>query len=195
MQITSPEAREALASADQAVSVIDKAVRQHAARVVTAWGTIYLLAPLAMHFWPVLGVVPQQILLVAGIVYTIREARRYDIISGPNSIRIGAIWFATFAFGTVWFLILSPKSFADPQANGPMILRQMWAYGVSLAMFVYVIMGLWIGRIYVAIGVVITLLTLVGLLWIKDGYWLWCAATGGGTLLALAFWLRRNSQP
>ena len=195
MNITPDQAREALDNVNAAVSAVEEAVHGHSARIVLVWGIVYLFAPLAMHFWPTLGVIPQQFLLLAGIGYTIVETRRFDIISGPNSIRIGSIWFATFAFGSVWLLILAPDMFANMQANAPTVLRQMWAYGVSLAMFVYIVMGLWIGRIYIATGIVVTLLTLIGLLWVNDGYWLWCAITGGGTLLALAFWLRQKSQP
>jgi hypothetical protein len=59
-------------------------------------------------------------------------------------------------------------------------------------MFVYVVMGLWIGRIYVFTGLAVALLTLVGLLWFAEWYWLWCACTGGGTLLFAGLWLQRQ---
>ena len=70
----------------------------------------------------------------------------------------------------------------------------MWAYGVSLAMFVYIAMGLWIGRLYVVTGLTVTLLTLFGLLWLGDWYWLWCAITGGGSLLMAGCWLWKQGR-
>ena len=126
--------------------------------------------------------------------FTIFDAYRNSFVSGPNTWRIGGLWWLTFAFGWIWFLILDPASFRDPAENGILISRQMWAYGVSLAMFVYIVMGLWIGRLYVVTGLAVTVFTLVGLLWLGDWYWLWCAVFGGGTLLLAGFWLRRQGR-
>ena len=158
------------------------------------WGVVYVLAPLSMHIWPRWGVVPQQLLLISAIGFSIYDAHRNSFISGPTSWRIGGLWWLTFAFGWIWFLILDPGNFQNPAANGEAIMRQMWAYGVSLAMFVYVVMGLWIGRLYVVTGLAVTIFTMVGLLWIEDWYWLWCAITEGGTLLAAGLWLRRQGR-
>ena len=158
------------------------------------WGVVYVLAPLSMHAWPRWGIVPQQLLLIGAIGFSIYEAMRNSFISGPSSWRIGGLWWLTFGFGWIWFLILEPANFQNIEANGVEISRQMWAYGVSLAMFVYVVMGLWIGRLYVVTGLAVTLFTMVGLLWLDDWYWLWCAITGGGTLLATGFWIRRQGR-
>ena len=153
---------------------------------------VYFFAPLSMHLWPLWGFIPQQLLLIGAIAFSIYDARRNSFISGPGSWRIGGLWFLTFAFALIWFLILSPATFQDVKAHGVEISRQMWAYGVSIAMFVYVVMGLWIGRIYVVTGLMVTLVTLVGLLFLGDWYWLWCAITGGGALLVVGLLLRKR---
>lgn len=190
MEITPADARDALSAADDAVRSVKRAIDRQTSRIVLMWGVVYTLAPLSMHIWPVWGIVPQQLLLVGAIGFTIYDAHRNSLISGPNSRRIGGLWWLTFAFGWIWFLILDPVSFRNPAANGMVILRQMWAYGVSLAMFVYVVMGLWIGRLYVVTGLAVTVFTVAGLIWLGDWYWLWCAITGGGTLLGAGFRLR-----
>lgn len=194
MQISSGEAREALNAAQSAVEAVRRAVDKQTSRIVLIWGVVYFLAPLSMHVWPRWGLIPQQLLLIGAIAFTIYDARRSPLISGPGTWRIGALWWLTFAFGWIWILILDPTAFRDPVHNADAIARQSWAYGVSLAMFVYVVMGLWIGWLYVLIGVTVTVLTLVGLLWLGEWYWLWCAISEGGTLLAAGFWLRRQRR-
>lgn len=194
MDISSTEARESLSAAEQAVQSVKNAVDRQTSRIVLIWGFVYFFAPLSMHLWPLWGLIPQQLLLVAGIGFTIFDSRQNSFISGPNTWRIGGLWWITFAFGWAWFLILSPATFQDVEANGVAISRQMWAYGVSIAMFVYVVMGLWIGRIYVVTGVTVTVATVVGLLFLGDWYWLWCAITGGGPLLLTGLLLRKRGR-
>ncbi len=194
MNISPFDARESLSAVDDAVRSVKGAIDRHASRIVLAWGVVYVLAPLAMHIWPFWGFVPQQLLLLGVIGFSVYETHGNSLISGPNSRRIGGLWCLAFVFGWIWFLILSPANFLDPAANGLAISRQMWAYGVSLAMFVNVVMGLWIGRLYVLSGLAVAFFTMVGLLWLGDWYWLWCAITGGGILLAAGFWLRRQGQ-
>lgn len=194
MNITPVDAREALSAADDAVRSVKRAVDRQTSRIVLVWGVVYVLAPLSMHIWPRWGVIPLQLLLIGAIGFSIYDAHRNSLISGPSSWRIGGLWWLTFAFGWIWLLILDPANFQNPAENGVAISRQMWAYGVSLAMFVYVVMGLWIGRLYVVTGLVVTIFTMVGLLWLEDWYWLWCAVTTGGTLLAAGFWLRRQGR-
>ncbi len=194
MNITPTDAREALSAADDAVQSVKRAVDRQASRIVLIWGVVYLLAPLSMYIWPRWGIIPHQLLLIGAIGFSIYDTRRNSLVSGPSSWRIGGLWWLTFAFGWIWFLILSPATFQDPAANADAIMRQMWAYGVSLAMFVYIIMGLWIGRLYVVTGLAVTCFTVLGLLWLGEWYWLWCAITGGGTLLAAGFWLRRQGR-
>ncbi len=58
-------------------------------------------------------------------------------------------------------------------------------------MFVYVVMGLWVGRLYVVTGILVTLLTLAGLIWLGDWYWLWCSVTAGGLMLSVGIWMRK----
>ena len=169
MNVSPQDALQSLSAADDAVKSMKHAVDRRTSRLILVWGIVYFLAPLAMHFWPLWGLLPQQLLLIAAIGFTIYDGRRNASITGPLSWRIGGLWGITFAFGWIWFLILDPTSFQDPVANGVEISRRMWAYGVSLAMFVYVIMGLWFGRLYVVTGLVVACSTLIGLLWLVDG--------------------------
>ncbi|MEO0531800.1 MAG: hypothetical protein AAF266_14670 [Planctomycetota bacterium] len=192
MNITPDQAREALSAANDAASEVQRAVDHQTSRIVLVWAFVYFFAPLAMHVWPLWGLIPQQLLLLGAIGYSIYDGSRNSLVSGPNSRRIGSLWGVTFGFAWAWFLILDPAAFDDPASNGVVIAKQMWAFGVSLAMFVYTVMGIWIGRLYVVTGVLLTLLTVAGLLFLDQWYWMWCAVTGGGTLLAAGLLLRRR---
>lgn len=194
MHTTSDEARHALAAAHEAANQIKRAVDRQTSKIVLVWATVYFLAPLAMHVWPIGGVVPQQLLLISAITYSIYDGFRCSLISGPNTARIGWLWGITFAFGWVWFLVLEPSTFDDPAANLERILKQMWAFGVSLVMFVYTAMGLWVGRIYVITGITVTVATVSGFLFLEPWFWLWCAVTGGGTLLVAGLLLRSRGR-
>ena len=192
MNTTPSDALDALSVADEAVRLVKQNVDQQTSRIVLVWGAVYLLAPLAMHFWPYAGILLQQVLLISAIGYTIYDSVRRPGITGPNSMRIAGVWGATFAFGWAWYLILNPTLFSGLQETWLVASKQMWAFGVSLAMFVYVLMGLWLGRLYVITGILVTVLTVVGLLLLGDWYWLWCGLTGGGTLIVAGLMLRRR---
>lgn len=194
MNISSTEAREALSAAEHAAQSLKRAIDQQTSRIVLIWAFVYFFAPLSMHLWPMGGIIPLQLLLMGAIVYSIYNGRRNSPISGPGRWRIGALWGVTFAFAWVWCLILAPDTSSDVKTDGSAIERQMWAYGVSIAMFVYVVMGLWIGRIYIVTGVMVTLVTLIGLKFLGDWYWLWCAVTGGGILLVAGCALRKRGR-
>ena len=192
MEITPREAQEALGAAQEAIEAVKRAVDRHTSQIVLVWGAVYFLVPLSMHLWPFWGVIPMEIMLIGAIAYTMVRTRRSSLTSGPTSQRIGALWLLTFGFGWMWMLILSPGTFWEFAEYHPNLARQMWAYGVSLAMFVYVVMGLWIGKFYVITGATVAVLTVIGLLCLGEWYWLWCAITGGGTLLSVGIWLRRK---
>tara|TARA_B100000676_G_C17671395_1_gene626522 strand:+ start:113 stop:325 length:213 start_codon:yes stop_codon:yes gene_type:complete len=70
----------------------------------------------------------------------------------------------------------------------------MWAYGVTLAMFTYTLMGLWMDRPCLWVPMIVTAAVLIGYFALKDTYWIWCSITNGGPLLWGAFILNRRSK-
>jgi hypothetical protein len=125
METTRPEALEALAAADAAVNAVKRAIDRKSSQIVLIWAAVYFLAPLSMFLWPLWGIIPQQLLLLSAIAYSIAVCSYNSSISGPTSRRIGGLWWLTFAFGWIWFLILNPASFQDPANHGAEISRQM----------------------------------------------------------------------
>ncbi|MGT2438156.1 hypothetical protein ACU4GH_22615 [Bradyrhizobium betae] len=51
--------------------------------------------------------------------------------------------------------------------------------------------GLWSGTAFVAIGLGISALTLVGFFWIGEAFPLWMAFVNGGGLILGGLWMRR----
>ena len=59
-------------------------------------------------------------------------------------------------------------------------------------MMVYTIAGLWFGYAFVAIGVGITALPLIGYFFAGDWFNLWMAVVDGGGLMLGGLWMRRS---
>jgi hypothetical protein len=58
-------------------------------------------------------------------------------------------------------------------------------------MFGYLVMGLWLGRFFLWLGLLVTATTLVGYYFVSDYFFLWMALTGGGSLIAAGVFIRK----
>jgi len=71
--------------------------------------------------------------------------------------------------------------------------RQMGTFWPVYAMLFYVLAGLWFGRAFVAIGLGITVLTLIGYFFVTGyAFMLWMAVTNGGGLIVGGLCMRRD---
>ena len=70
--------------------------------------------------------------------------------------------------------------------------RQISTFWPIYFMLFYTIAGLWAGYAFVAIGLSIIALTLVGYFFIGSAFDLWMAFVNGGGLLLGGFWMRRS---
>ena len=70
--------------------------------------------------------------------------------------------------------------------------RKLGAFWPIYFMLVYTIAGLWVGRAFVAIGLGIIALTLVGYFLVGDWFDLWMAVVNGGGLIVGGLWMRRS---
>jgi hypothetical protein len=95
--------------------------------------------------------------------------------------RVLAAFLLFYAFG-----ILCSGVFAH---YGP---RELGAFWPIYFMLFYCIAGLWFGRAFIAIGLAIIVLTLIGYFFIEGGaFLLWMAAVNGGGLILSGLWMRR----
>lgn len=85
------------------------------------------------------------------------------------------------AFGCVWSIAL-----------GGFSPRQLAAFWASYFMLPYIMLGVWIGRAFVAIGVSVIALTVIGYYVAGSWFTLWMAVVNGGGLLLGGWWMRRG---
>lgn len=70
--------------------------------------------------------------------------------------------------------------------------RQLSTFWPIYFMLVYTIAGLWVGQVFVAIGLGIIALTLIGYFFVGDAFDLWMAFVNGGGLMLGGLWMRRS---
>lgn len=170
-----------------------------APEILMLWGIVWLLGYGSVQFaprfvgviWPVLAVVGS----LASIWMGFRHSRRVSNIDGtadPNLKRIVWFWLVLILYAVVWIVILNP---AGGERSGAAISRQVSAFFTTIAMFAYVVGGLWIGRFYIWLGLGVTLVTLVGLFGFPAYFWIGMAVFGGGALLLSGLHMRRTWSP
>ncbi len=70
--------------------------------------------------------------------------------------------------------------------------REQGTFWPIYFMLFYSIAGLWFGYAFIAIGIGITVLTLIGYFYVGGaGFLLWMAFVNGGGLMLGGFWMRR----
>ena len=103
-------------------------------------------------------------------------------VKSPHNKRFGFSWLILFIYAILWLTLLWPWN--EYQIN---------AFLASIPMFSYVVMGLWADRLLFWLGLVVTLLIIVGffLFHYQPLFWLWMAILGGGALAGTGLYIRK----
>jgi hypothetical protein len=120
---------------------------------------------------------------IDSIVHRVRRSQTYQVGS-LMLILWGVLVFAGmlfFAFGILWSIAL-----------GHFTPRQLGVFWPTYFMMIYTIVGLWVGAAFVAIGLGITTLTMIGYFFSGDVFDLWMAVVNGGGLILGGVWMRRS---
>jgi len=185
--LTSIDSKQA-ASALSDIAEIARRVRQStiynlASLMLIMWGVLVFAGYLATWLSPRHAGYAWLAVYVAGIAGTV-------VISAYNrarsairtfDIRMFAAFLLFIAFGifaSVWLGHFTP--------------RQMGTFWPVYFMMVYTIAGLWVGNAFVAIGLGISALTLVGYFFVGNAFDLWMAFAEGGGLMLGGLWMRRS---
>ena len=159
--------------------------------ILMVWGGIWFLGFLASDLF-VRGLVQPaisvslgaiwMILVLAGIVFSILWGIRYARLApNPAARGIGMFWFFLYAY--IWLAtpLLAPFLYmrALQTAEGA---RHYAALATLVPMFAYVVMGLFLERFFLWIGLAVTALLFVGLYGLPSYFWIWMAFVGGGSL-------------
>lgn len=193
--VTSKSAQRSLDDIEDTIAQARYFAAAAASPILYLWGGVWVAAYGLCQFFPDLSGQIWAILCTLGGVGTGILSRNAPVRSESDA-RFGISWIILFAFAAVWFAVLIPweqlKHFDYSERQ-----RSMGAYGATLAMFAYVMMGLWWDRFFMWLGLAVTALTLVGYFAVPAYFNLWMAVFGGGLLLASGLLIKRRwkSQP
>lgn len=117
---------------------------------------------------------------IAGSVVIGRITARHHGVNNFNP-RILAAFLFFIAFGLIWSVFIG-------QFSG----RQLGAFWTSYFMLPYILVGLWLGWAFVAIGATVMALTFAGYFYSAEWFGLWMAFVNGAGLIAGGLWMRRG---
>jgi hypothetical protein len=183
--MTDIDPREA-ASALSDIDAIVRRVRQSriydlASLMLIMWGTLTFTGYLVTYLSPRSAGYGWAAVYIVGIAGTIA-------ISTSNRLRTGIRTF-DFRMFVAFVLFVAFGMFCG--WLGHFTPRQLGTFWPIYFMLVYTIAGLWIGQAFVAIGLGIIALTLVGYFLIGE-FDLWMAFVNGGGLVLGGLWMRRS---
>ena len=181
--IDSKEASAALADIDDIVQRVKQSQLYELASTAALWWGVLVFAgnlvtwawpSYAMYAWPAV-----DILGVGGLI-AIRLFKPSQSQPAAFDIRLVLVFALFFAFGNICTSVL-----------GHFGSRELGAFWPIYFMLFYTMAGLWFGTAFVAIGLSIIALTLIGFFYIGDAFPLWMAFVNGGGLIVGGLWMRR----
>ncbi len=188
MNVSQEDARKSLTiiktTSDHTRKVI---ASSYASGLLILWGLIWVVGFASVHFYPRRAGYIFNTLNAIGIVGTILICRKWPhkvATKTPASQnffwRFLGLWFLLFAFALLWLLLLTPSRGI-----------QVCAFFCTVAMFGYVVIGLWFGSYFMVwLGLTVTGLTFLGYYLFPDYFYLWMSPMGGGALLATGIYIR-----
>jgi hypothetical protein len=180
------EAAQALSDIEQIVQRVRRSrTYDIASQIMILSGALVFAGNIATYLWPPYSPIIWISVNVANVLGSLAiivfqfpdaGARAFD----KRKMAMAFLMF--FAFGLFCSAILGHY--------GP---REMGAFWPVYFMFFYCLAGLWFGYAFIAIGLGITVLTLIGYFFVTGAaFLLWMAAVNGGGLILGGFWMRRN---
>jgi hypothetical protein len=183
--IDSKQASEALSEINEIVRrVRQSTIYNFASVMLILWGVLVFAGNVATYLWPRDGGYIWIAVNVVGFAGSCAiggfESRRTGVRG--FDLRTIATFVLFFAFGILWSIVL-----------GHFTPRQLGVFWPTYFMMIYTIVGLWVGAAFVAIGLGITVLTLIGYFFVDGAaFLLWMAVVNGGGLLLGGLWMRRS---
>ena len=185
MEITKDEAQKSLEAVQQVMAQTRKQMASGGGPYfMLIWGCVWFLGFLVSQFltgpivgWTWLGL--DSVGVVASVIVGSIIGRR---VRRPLlDARVGVFWLALVLYSALWIWIAAPTS--DQQFS--LLIATM-------AMFGYVVMGLWMSGTLAWVGLGVTALALVGYFAVPGYFNLWMAILGGGTLIGSGIYILRR---
>lgn len=184
MGIDPKEAASALSDIDAIAHRVRQSIIYNlASMLIILWGGLVFAANIASFVWPRWAGYFWFAAYVAGsagsIAISAAGYARTRIRSVDIRMLLAFLLFMAFGmFVSSWLGHFTPRE-----------LGTFWAI---YYMMVYTIAGLWIGDAFVAIGLSIIALTLIGYFYVGPWFEPWMAVVNGGGLILGGLWMRRS---
>lgn len=183
MSIESREAAAALSDIEDIVRRVRQSqIYQLASLLLILWGALVFAGNIASFLWPRMAGYIWIAVNAVGIAGTFAIGAFGRARTGVRSFDIRALTalLLFFAFGmfACWLGHFGP--------------RELGTFWPIYFMLMYTIAGLWVGYAFVAIGLLITALTLIGYFFVGPWFAPWMAVVNGGGLMLGGLWMRRS---
>jgi hypothetical protein len=178
------EAASALAEINSIVHrVRQSTIYQLSSQLMILWGALVFAGNLVTYLTPLYAGYAWLLVYVGGVIGSAAVGQVNRAKSGLRTfdLRIFVTYLIFFAFGFFCVDVL-----------GHFTPRQQGTFWPIYLMLTYCIAGLWFGHAFIAIGVAVVALTLVGYYFIGEAFPLWMAFVNGGGLILGGLWMRRS---
>jgi hypothetical protein len=182
--IDSKQAADALSDIDDIVRRVRQSlIYDTASQLMMLWGALVFAGNLVTYLTPRYADYAWILVYVGGVAGSAAVSVVNRAKSGVRSfdLRIFAAYLMFFAFGFFCVNVL-----------GHFTPRQLGTFWPIYFMLMYCMAGLWFGYAFIAIGLAVTALTLIGYYFIGAAFPLWMAFVNGGGLILGGLWMRRD---
>jgi len=182
--IDSQQATEALTEINEIVRRVRQSrIYNLASLMMITWGALVFAGNIATFLWPRYADYAWLAVYVAGIAGSFAISSLDYARTGVRTANIRML---------VAFLLFIAFGFFCSRVLGHFTPRQLGAFWPVYFMLFYTIAGLWFGHAFVAIGLGISALTLIGYFYVGAAFLLWMAVVNGGGLILGGLWMRRS---
>jgi hypothetical protein len=182
MNISREEAAQALGAIEASRSTMRAIVRSYRGHyLLWLWGGIWAVMALAVQFYGQQGIRFFPWIGGTGMVASLAiRCAQSGTVRMPVDKRFLRLLLAIIIFAFVWPLVLGL----------PPNPKVVFAYFGLVAMFYYVVAGIWFDMYLLWVGLVVSGLIVAGLLFFPAIFWWWIAIVCGGTLVGTGFYVR-----
>lgn len=182
--LDSQQASEALSDIDDIVRRVRQSqIYDTASQLMILWGALVFAANIVTYLTPRYATYAWLLVYVAGL-------GGWALFSMLNRARTGVRSFDLRVF--LAYLMIFAFGFFCVDGLGHFTPRQQGTFWPIYFMLMYGLAGLWFGHAFIAIGLAVVALTLVGYYWIGEAFPLWMAFVNGGGLVLGGLWMRRS---
>ncbi|HZR86984.1 MAG TPA: hypothetical protein VFB02_09265 [Bradyrhizobium sp.] len=181
--IDSKQAAAALSDIDDIVQRVRQSqIYNLASLIMIWWGVLVFAGNIATWLFPWHAAFIWPAVNIGGVVGTVAIGALLHIGTRIRAVdsRVVAAYVLFYAFGYFCSDVLGHF--------GP---RELGAFWPIYFMLFYVLAGLWFGRAFIALGLGVTVLTLIGYFYVPGAaFLLWMAVVNGGGLVLGGLWMR-----